>query len=131
MKNIRQDANDSLRPEYRRSDFGEMTRGKYAGAQIEFAELVYLLLTCISEDEGVRFINPSSHNQSVKLHPGDWTYEIGEANQVTLRYQINEGADVEEKVASFSPVATSQDRTELQKLLQVHVSNLKAKVDAL
>jgi hypothetical protein len=128
MKNIRQDANDSLRPEYRRSDFGEMTRGKYAGAQIEFAELVYLLLTCISEDEGMRFINHASHNQ---IHPGAWTYEIGEANQVTLRYMLNEGADIEERVTSFSAVITSQDRTEFQKLLQVHVSKLKAKVDAL
>ncbi len=50
MKNIRQDFDESLRREYRRSDFGEMVRGKFATTQLEFSELVRLLLACIGED---------------------------------------------------------------------------------
>ena len=34
MKNIRQDLDDALRPEYKRSDFGEMVTGKYSATQV-------------------------------------------------------------------------------------------------
>jgi len=40
MKNIKADLEDSLRPEYKRSDFGEIIRGKYAATQVDFAELI-------------------------------------------------------------------------------------------
>ena len=83
MKNIKHDRGDSLRREYRRSDFGEMIQGKYATTQIEFAELVRLLLACIGEDEGLKF---SAESQLGGHKAGDWTYEIDSANQITLRY---------------------------------------------
>lgn len=35
---------DELRSEYKRSDFREFVRGKYATAQVEFVELVSLLI---------------------------------------------------------------------------------------
>lgn len=55
--NLRQNLDDSLRAEYQRSDFGEMVRGKYAAAQPPFAEMVYLLLACLGEDEGLKFLH--------------------------------------------------------------------------
>jgi hypothetical protein len=64
MKNLRQQHGDFLRPEYRRSDFGEMTQGKYATTQIQFAELVRLLLACIGEDEGLEFTHHSTANSN-------------------------------------------------------------------
>ncbi|HEX5873210.1 MAG TPA: hypothetical protein VFY60_01095 [Pyrinomonadaceae bacterium] len=62
MKNIREKLDDSLRPEYTRSDFGEMIQGKYATTQLDFAELAGLLLTCIAEDEGLTFTRHSAGN---------------------------------------------------------------------
>jgi hypothetical protein len=47
MKNIRQDIGDSLRPEYKRSDFGDMVQGIYATTELQFAEIVRLLVACI------------------------------------------------------------------------------------
>ena len=85
MKNIRQDLNDSMRREYRRSDFGKMVRGKYATTQLELAELVNLLITCIGEDFGLKFIH-SNNNQIANHKRGDWTYELDNDNQITLRY---------------------------------------------
>src|SRR6185503_15999841 len=93
MKNIRQDFDDSLRPEYKRSDFAEMVQGKYATTQLEFAEFVRLLLACIGEDEAVTFLHHSPGN-SHKV--GDWTYEIDNANQITLRYWLNKFESIEE-----------------------------------
>jgi hypothetical protein len=127
MENIRHDLVDSLRPEYRRSDFGEMIQGKHAKAQIEFAELVRLLLTCIGEDEDLMFINFSSENQFAGYKPGDWTYEIDDANLIMLRYWTKELGIIEEPIPSTSCVTTPQERLELQNLLLNHVRNIKAK----
>jgi hypothetical protein len=39
MKNIEVDPEDTLRPEYKRSVFGELIRGKYATTQVDFHHL--------------------------------------------------------------------------------------------
>ena len=131
MKNIRHDLDDSLRPEYRRSDFGEMIQGKHATTQIEFAELVRLLLACIGEDEGLKFISHSSDNQLAGHKPGDWTYEIDNANHITLRYWTDEFGSINEAISSPCCITTPQERAELQNLLLSHVRNLKAKAGGL
>jgi len=131
MKNIRHDLDDSLRPEYRRSDFGEMIQGKHATSQIEFAELVRLLLACIGEDEGLKFTTHSSENQFAAHKPGDWTYEIDNTNQITLRYWANELGSIEEAISSPCCITTPQERSELQDLLLSHVRNLKARTGGL
>jgi len=131
MKNIRPDLDDSLRQEYKRSDFGEMIQGKHATAQIEFAELVRLLLACIGEDEAVKFINHFLENQLASHNPGDWTYEIDDANQITLRYWTNELESIEEPISNPCCITTPQERAELQNFLLDHVRNLKGRVDAL
>jgi len=128
MKNVRQDFADSLRPEYRWSDFGEMVQGKHATTQIEFAELVRILLTCVGEDEDVNFLHHSGGNQLAGRKPGDWTYEIDNAHQITLRYWLNEFRSIEEAVPNPPYSTTPEERSELQKLIQHHVRTLKAKL---
>jgi len=130
MKNIRQDLNDSMRREYRRSDFGKMVRGKYATTQLELAELVNLLITCIGEDFGLKFIH-SNNNQIANHKRGDWTYELDNDNQITLRYWLNDFGSIEEPISNPPCVTTSQERSDLQSLLLHHVQALKNKVDAL
>lgn len=126
MKNIRQDLGDSLRPEYERSDFGEMVRGKYATTQLQFAELVRLLLPCIGEDEGLSFV----HRSVASHRPGDWTYELDNANQITLRYWRSESESIEEPVSNPPCVNNAQERSELQYLLLNHVRALKTRIEA-
>jgi hypothetical protein len=126
MKNIRQDFDDSLRPEYRRSDFGEMDQGKFATTQLEFAEFIRLLLGCIGEDEGVTFIHHSPGNYLAGRKAGDWTYEMDNANQITLRYWVSEFGSMEERISNPSCVSTAQERLDLQNLVQKHVRTLKA-----
>ena len=130
MKNIRQDLNDSMRREYRRSDFGKMVRGKYATTQLELAELVNLLITCIGEDFGLKFIH-SNNNQLANHKRGDWTYELDNDNQITLRYWLNDFGSIEEPISNPPCVTTPQERSDLQSLLLHHVQALKNKVDAL
>ena len=131
MKNIKQDFDDSLRPEYRRSDFGEMVRGKYAKTQLQFLDLVRLLLTCLGEEEGLTFIHHSQGNQLAEYKPGDWTYELDNANQITLRYWLSEFNSLEEPLSNPPCVITNDAGSELQSLLIDHVRALKARVDAL
>jgi hypothetical protein len=128
MKNVRRDFADSLRPEYRRSDFGEMVHGKHATTQVEFAELVRLLLTCAGEDEEVNFVRHSLGNQLAGHKHGDWTYEIDNANQITLRYWLD---SIEEPIANPPCVNTPEESSDLQKLILKHVRTLQAKVDRL
>ena len=128
MKNVREDLADSLRPEYKRSDFGEMIQGKYATTQIEFGELVRLLLTCISQDEAVTFVHYSIGNRLAGHKQGDWTYEIDNANQITLRYWLNEFRTVEEPITNPPYVTTPRERSDRQKLILDHVRTLKARV---
>jgi len=127
MKNIKTDLNDSLRPEYRRSDFGELVQGRYTGTQVPFAELVRLLLVCIGEDENVTFSHYSAGNLLAGRKPGDWTYEIDSAHQITLRFWISEFENIEERITNLRCIMTSQDRIELQGLLVKHVQKLKTR----
>lgn len=131
MKNIRHDQEDTLRAEYKRSDFGEMVRGKYALTQIEVAELVRLFLGCIGEDIGLNFVHYSHGNYLAGHKLGDWTYELDNANQITLRYWLGEFKSIEESFSNPSCVTTPQERAELHKLLFDHVQVLKTKVEAL
>ncbi len=118
-------------PEYRRSDFGEMIQGKYATTDIEFAELVRLLLACIGEDEGLKFVSHSSENRVANHKAGDWGYEIDDINQITLHYWTNELVSIEETISSPCCVTTPEGRSEFQNLLQTHVRRLKAQASAL
>ena len=131
MKNIRHDVDDSLRPEYTRADFGELVQGKHATTQVEFAELVRLLITCIGEDEGLKFRHHSIGNYLSDHKPGDWTYEIDNANQITLRYWLNEFKTLEEPISNPYRIITPQERSDLQNLLLKHVHILKTRVGAL
>jgi hypothetical protein len=131
MKNIRHDEEDTLRAEYKRSDFGEMVVGKYALTQIEFAELVWLLLAGIREDVGSNFIRYSPGNYLAGHKQGDWTYELDNANQITLRYWLGESDSIEEPISNPPAVITVQDKLDLQKLLLDHVEALRTKVAAL
>ena len=125
MKNIKQDPDDSLRPEYSRSDFGEMIQGKYATAPIQFAELVRILLACIGEDEGLKFIN-QPENQLSTHNSNSCTYTIDNANQVTLRFRVNAEC-IEERISTPCYITTPEERTKLQDQLLHHVRILKAK----
>jgi hypothetical protein len=108
-----------------------MVRGKYAKTQVEFAELIHLLLTCIGEDEGLKFIHHSPGNQLADHKPGDWTYEFDNANQITLRYWLSEFNSLEEPLPNPPCVMTNEAGSDLQNLLVQHVRSLKARVDAL
>ena len=127
MKNIKSELNDWGRPEYKRSDFGEIVRGKYATTQIDFAELTALLLAVIGEDEGIKFINHSIGNYRADHRPGEWTYEIDNANQITLRYWLDSRENVSEEISNPSCVTTPKERSELQSALLEGVKKLKAR----
>jgi len=127
MKNIKTDLNDSLRPEYRRSDFGELVQGRYTTTQLQFAEFVRLLLVCIGEDENMTFSHYSAGSFLAARKPGDWTYEIDSAHQITLRFWISEFESIEERITNLPCILTSQERIELQDLLVDHVQKLKTR----
>lgn len=126
MKNISQDL-DELRPEYQRSDFGEMVRGKYAVIDLELSEFARLLIPCIGEDEKLKFIKHSGTSPAGRKS-GDWTYEIDAEDQITLRYWLDELTNIEEPISNSPHVNTPQQRTELQSLVEKHVRNLRARV---
>ena len=130
MKNLKADPEDTLRPEYKRSDFGEIIPGKYATTQVEFHQLIDLLLSCIGEDEGVKFIHHSVGNRFAQHKLGDWSYEIDNANQITLRYWQNEFSSIEESVTNPSVVTNAVDRTELHEAILNGFKDLKTKVAA-
>jgi hypothetical protein len=71
---------DSLRPEYRRSDFGEMVRGKHDTAPVALTELVRLLIACIGEDENLTISYHAMGNPVTTRKRGDWTYEFDHAS---------------------------------------------------
>lgn len=130
MKNIKADSEDSLRPEYKRSDFGELIRGKYATTQVDFHQLTEALLACIGEDEGVRFMHYSTGNRHANHKRGDWTYEIDNANQITLRYWLSEFGSIEEAISNPPVVMTPTERTDLLQALSKGVTDLRVKVAA-
>lgn len=131
MKNIKQH-DDDLRPEYRRSDLGEMVKGMHAFvlSQLEFAELVDLVAVCAGEDEGLTFTHHSQGNVLAGHQPGDWTYELDNANQITLRYWTSEFRTIEEPISNLPCITTSEQREELTRLLTTHIRALKTKVAA-
>ena len=126
MKNIKSKTNDLLRPEYKRSDFGEFVRGPVT--QVEFAERVSLLLSCLGEDEGIRFEHHSAGNYLTQRRIGEWTYEIDNANQITLRYWLGSRETLYEHLANPPCVITVEDNIKLQNALIDGVKALKAKV---
>ena len=130
MKNIQSELDDWGRPEYRRSDFGEVVRGKYAASQVDFVELTALLLAVMGEDDGIRFIHHSIGNSLADRHFGDWTYEIDNANQITLHYWLSEFANIEEAITNPLVVMTFKERAQLQDSLLRGVATLRTKVAA-
>jgi hypothetical protein len=131
MKNIKADPEDSLRPEYGRSDFGELIRGKYATTEVDFHQLIEALLACFGEDEGVKFMHHSIGNYVASQRQDDWTYEIDNGNQITLRYWLSEFGSIEEAISNPPTVMTPTDRTQLQDALLKGVISLRTKVAAL
>lgn len=130
MKKISEEV-DWLHPEYKRSELGKLVRGKYAATQVEFAELVKLSITCVGEDEELQFEHHSPGNRRAAHKAGDWTYEIDNGNQITLRYWFGEFRSVEEPISNPPCVTTPQDREELLSLLHKHVRLLANRVSEL
>jgi len=128
MKNLRQNPDDSLRPEYKRSDFGEMIQGKFAYTPFPFAAFVSVLIACIGEDEGLKFIHHSPGKFFAGHKSGEWSYEIDNADQITLRYWIGEFSNIAEPISNSSSITTPQERSNLQDLILRHVQVLKNKV---
>ena len=128
MKNIEADSEDTIRPRYERSDFGEIIRGKFGTAQVDFHQLTAALLSCIGEDEGVRFMPHSTGNYLATNTRGNWTYEIDNANQITFRYWLSEFSNIEETISNPTGVTTPKERTELQHSLEAGVARLRTKV---
>ena len=89
-----------------------------------------MLLTCIGEDEGLKFIHHSIGNYLAQHRPGDWSYEIDNANQITLRYWLNEFESIEEPIKNPPAVANTVDRTDLHEALLKGVMELRAKIAA-
>ena len=81
MEKISPEMDDWLRPEYKRSELGELVRGKYAITQVEFAELVRLLMACIGEDENINFVHHSPGNYRAGHKVADWTYEMDKVSE--------------------------------------------------
>lgn len=117
---------DELRPQYKRSDFAKFVRG--AVTQVEFTERVALFLACIGEDEQIRFTHHSIGNYLANQQSGDWTYEIDNANQVTLRYWLNSLGNIDLKVTNPPCIITAEDNSNLINALTMGVRALKAKV---
>lgn len=128
MKNVSQDFDDSLRPEYRRSDFGEIVKGKYGWTQVQFAELVRLIIACVGEDEEMSFAHHSTGNDRAGHKLGDWTYEIDNVNQITLRYWLSEFSSIDEPISNLPCITTPEERAELQNLIVTHARYLKTRI---
>jgi hypothetical protein len=127
MKNIEVEPEiDELRPEYKRSDFEQFVRG--AVTEVQFAERVALLLTCIGEDEGVKFSHHSIGNYLADQQSGDWTYEIDNGDQVTLRYWLDSLGSIQVNVTNPPCITTAEDNNNLLSALTTGVRALKAKV---
>ena len=131
MKKIKTEIDDWGRSEYERSDLGDLVRGKYANTQLEFSQLVHLLLVCIGEDEGIRFQHHSVSTYMAQHRAGDWTYEIDNSNQIALRYWLREQANVEELISNPPVIRKPEERAELHDILLKHVRSMKEKVDGL
>jgi hypothetical protein len=129
MKNIKQDYDD-LRPEYTRADFAGSVRGKFAYDELDFASFARAAVVCVGEDEELSFIPHSRPGARVDRRRGDWTYEINDSNQITLRYWLTARASIDEPMSNAPSVSNPQLRDELHSLLTTHIRALKAKVAA-
>ena len=127
MKNIEAESEvDELRPEYKRSVFKKFLHG--AVTQVEFAERVALMLACMGEDENIRFMHHSIGNYLAKYQSGDWTYEIDNGHQITLRYWLHPEGNIEVNVTNPPCVVTAEDNNNLIDALTTGVRILKKKV---
>ena len=128
MKNIEVESEtDELRPEYKKSDFGEFVRG--AVTQVEFAERVAILMACIGEDEGITFRHRSEGNYRDQPEAGEWTYEIGHSdNQITLCHWLGGWKNLSEPLSNPTCIFTAEDNNTLINALTLAVRSLKAKV---
>lgn len=72
----------------------------------------------------------STSNRLADHKSGDWTYEIDNANQVTLRYWVSEFDSIEEAVSKPPSVMTPNDKRELHDALFKGLMDLKTKVVA-
>ena len=70
----------------------------------------------------------SPGNRHANHKHGDWTYEIDNSNQITLRYWLSEFGSLEEAISNPPAVMTPKDRTELQDALLKGVTSLKTKL---
>ena len=70
MKKVKLEMADELRPEYKRSDFGEIVRGKYANRIKEESNVVFL-----EPDIAQAFPNDESVNKALR-----YLLEIAEAS---------------------------------------------------
>jgi hypothetical protein len=61
MKKVEKETTDELRPEYKRSDFGEIIRGKYAGKIKEESNVVLL-----EPDVAQAFPNDEAVNKALR-----------------------------------------------------------------
>ena len=127
MKNLEAESEvDDLRSGYTRADFKKFVRG--AVTEVDFAERVALLLSCIGEDENVRFAHHSIGNHFADHQRGDWTYEIDNANQVTLRYWLNSINSIEMSNPNPPCILTAEDNDKLIDSLGQSIRSLKAKL---
>jgi hypothetical protein len=126
MRKIEPEFDDWLRPDYKRSDFGRMVRG--AVTQVEFAELTRVLLACVGEDEGLRFQHHSQGNCKANHNSGDWTYEIDNSNQITLRYWLDSVKSISQELSNPPCVTTQAETDELQRVLTSGVRDLQSKI---
>ena len=76
MKKTKADAPDYLRPEYKRSDFGVMVRGKYASRLKEESNVVLL-----EPDVAKAFPNDEAVNKALR-----YLLEIAEASSRLTRH---------------------------------------------
>lgn len=129
MKNLDCDTElDELRREYKRSDFGQLRSG--AVTQVQFGERVAVLLGCIGEEEGIKFDHHSIGNVKANHQHGDWTYEIDNGNQVTLRYWRNSQENIEVNITNPPCVFTDEDPSSLIQALTTGVRSLRVQVAA-
>lgn len=128
MKNIEVESEvEELRPEYKRSDFGEFVRG--AVTQVEFAERVGLLMACIGADEEITFRSRSEGNYRDQPDAGEWTFEIGHSdNQITLSHWLSGWDNISEQLSNPPCIFTAEDNNNLINALTAGVKALKAKV---
>src|SRR6185503_5691173 len=120
MKNVKQDYDDDLRPEYTRFDFANSVRGKYAYVELDFVSFASAAVVCVGEIEELRFIPHSVGDDRVRRRRGDWTYQIDDANQITLRFWLNTTSSIDEPMSNPPSVNNPQLREELQNLLTTH-----------